>query len=265
MTSAFPWYDSWWLASYVAAKDLVTSRYPDHLDGFVASFDPLRTRPDFTTVEIPAVLDAAKLAELHEVIGNATADSLEKHEFFRFGRHVIHDHPVLDRLQREFIPLVAELAGEAVEPAYNFLSLYNSLGICELHMDAPNAKWTLDVCIDQSAEWPLQIGTVCPWPEGLAGDAEWEDRVRNDRAITFTDYCHQVGSGLLFSGSSQWHERNRIAQGGAKSFAHLAFFHYAPVGVTDLLKPRHWAAYFGIPELAEVIVLPRGFAETARN
>ena len=34
-------------------------------------------------------------------------------------------------------------------PAYNFLSLYTQLDICEPHMDAPKAKWTLNVCIEQ--------------------------------------------------------------------------------------------------------------------
>ena len=77
-------------------------------------------------------------------------DELEKQELFNFGRLVVHDHPYFNQIQNTMTDLVSEIAQEPVEAYYNFLSLYNNLGVCEVHMDALSAKWTLDVCINQS-------------------------------------------------------------------------------------------------------------------
>lgn len=53
---------------------------------------------------------------------------------------------------------MSEAADEAVEAGYNaFLSLYDRLGVCPVHLDSPEAKWTLDLYIDQSVCWPIQV------------------------------------------------------------------------------------------------------------
>jgi hypothetical protein len=79
---------------------------------------------------------------------------LELHEARTFGRFVVHDHPYFTELQQHIVPLVSAAVGEPVEAAYNFLSLYGGLGVCPPHMDSPEAKWTLDLCLNQSAPWP---------------------------------------------------------------------------------------------------------------
>ena len=58
--------------------------------------------------------------------------------------------------------LVSGLVGEAVEASYNFLSLYAGAASCAVHMDAPSAKWTLDICIDQSRLWTIEVSDVVP-------------------------------------------------------------------------------------------------------
>jgi len=71
-----------------------------------------------------------------------------------------------------------------------------------------------------------------------------------DPAIEFTSYCHQPGDGLLFSGSSQWHYRNRIPVRAKQNYSHLLFFHYFPKGMLELTQPERWPAIFDLPELA---------------
>ena len=67
----------------------------------------------------------------------------------------------------------------------------------------------------------------------------------------------------MFGGSSQWHYRDRIAQRTVTNFCHLVFFHYVPKGTQHLTDPWRWAAHFGIPELAGVIIEPND-ADPAR-
>ena len=31
-------------------------------------------------------------------------------------------------------------------------------------MDAPDAKWTLDLCNEQSDAWPIHFSRIMPWP-----------------------------------------------------------------------------------------------------
>ncbi|MCY7281379.1 MAG: hypothetical protein LH610_10885 [Sphingomonas bacterium] len=89
----------------------------------------------------------------------------EKHEMLRFGRLIVHEAELCTELQAKLTDRISELVNEPVEPSYNFLSLYNNLGVCAVHMDAPSAKWTFDYCIEQSDPWPIYLSQVQPWPE----------------------------------------------------------------------------------------------------
>ncbi len=150
MTKRYPWYDSSWLSSYVNAKSLIKQNCPEKYELFTRTFDPLRTRTNFETIKISSVFDQSTLAKLKNLIKTLQEQELEKHEFFRFGRFVVHDHPFIQQIQAEMVDLVSDHVGEKVEPSYSFLSLYHNFGVCAVHMDSPSAKWTLDVCIDQS-------------------------------------------------------------------------------------------------------------------
>ena len=160
----YPWYDSRWLATFSAARALVAARHPDRAADFEAAFEGLRTHLEFRTIELKRVLDARALEACRSQIRAIEEDDLDKREFFRFGRLIRQDLPFFVEMQTEMTDLVSELVGEPVEPGYNFVSLYNNLGVCELHLDAPSAKWTVDVCIEQSADWPLYISDALPWP-----------------------------------------------------------------------------------------------------
>ncbi|OAI53613.1 hypothetical protein AYO47_04470 [Planctomyces sp. SCGC AG-212-M04] len=173
----------------------------------------------------------------------------------RFGRYVVHDHEFFNTLQQSITDIVSETVNEAVEPSYNFLSLYNNLGVLRPHLDAPGSKWTVDYCIEQSAQWPIYISQVRPWPEDTAYDpSNWEATVKGDPEIRFTPYELQEGEAIVFAGRSQWHYRERIEQKTDTNFCHLIFFHFIPRGSKKLTRLEKWAELFGIPELNDVIV-----------
>lgn len=250
----YPWYDSIWLTKYVRAKELIQRIRPDLVSEFVRAFDGLQTRPDFQVQQLSRVFDDEVLAKIKQTIRTLQLAQLETHEIRNFGRFVVHDHPFFTELQQATIPLVSAAAGEAVEASYNFLSIYKKVGVCPVHMDSPKAKWTLDVCIDQSEPWPIHVSRVLPWPEDFAcGGGDWQQSIEQAPQHQFASYSLQPGEALVFSGSSQWHYRDPQPRVGKEYFCHLLFFHFVPTGMRATVRPKNWPHLFGIPELAAVI------------
>ena len=123
---------------------------PEALVEFDRTFEVLRTRPDFQVTEFPRVFSDPVMEDIRQAIRELQQGQLELHEIRSFGRFIVHDHPFITELQQSIVDLVSQAAGEPVEPGYNFLSLYTKSGVCPVHMDAPDAKWTLDLCVRQS-------------------------------------------------------------------------------------------------------------------
>jgi hypothetical protein len=130
------------------------------------------------------------------------------------------------------------------------------MGNCDLHLDAPLAKWTLDVCVDQSHVWPIHFSQVVPWPEFAPERALVR---KSDSGLQFTAAALHPGDAVLFSGSSQWHYRDALrdavqqtagANPAGRTFCDLLFFHFIPKGTLRLINPNEWADLFGIAELA---------------
>lgn len=251
--TGFPWYDSPWLATYVRAKAWIARTHPARLAEFEARLAPLRTDPAFEVKSIPRLFDEDRLQKIRNTIRDLKPAQLELHEARQFGRFIVHDHPYFTELQRGLVEAVGEAVGERVEPSYNFLSLYSKAGVCGVHLDAPSAKWTLDVCVEQSIDWPIHFSQIVPWPQAsdYAGP-DWQERIKRDPALRFTSYCLTPGSALAFSGSSQWHYRDPLPRAaGVGHFSNLLFFHFIPRGTTEIVEPRNWPTLFGLPGLAE--------------
>jgi len=263
--AAFPWYDSSWLANFVRVKAHITANHPARLADFNAAFEPLRTAPGFRLKQVSQALDAAEHEELKALIAGLQPSAFELHEMLRFGRLVIHDHELVSRIQARLVPHMSAWVNEEVEPCYNFLSLYNNLGICNPHMDAPSAKWTFDYCIGQSGPWPIHFSEVIAWPETWqANQLDWVAQIKNDPHHHFTAHELQERDAIVFAGSSQWHYRDRIQRTHKHNFCHLVFMHYIPKGTSTLVKEENWATLFAMPELDAVIVHSPGQADHSK-
>lgn len=251
---SLPWYDASWLCCYYHARDIVKSNYPNRLAEFDDAFEVLRTDPNFKVKDASQLVQNDVIKDLKKAISELTTEQLETHEFVHFGRSVVHNLEYANELQQTLTDQVSALAGETLEPSYNFLALYNNLGFCQPHMDAPNAKWTLDICIEQSQEWPIYFSQVQSWPDSfeLAEDPHWQKTIVENPDNQFTEQRMMAGNALLFSGSSQWHYRPRIQQLAKQNFCHLLFLHYIPKGTRKLVNPNLWANLFAMPDLEQI-------------
>ena len=243
-------YDSYWLLSYYAAIDFLAANEPHLLDAFREETSIFRVPGDFRERLIPDLFSASQREEMRALIQSLPDQQLERHEFLTFGRLVVHDHPFFNALQTEICDVVSDTVGERVEPSYNFLSLYNNLGICRPHMDAPLAKWTVDFCIDQSGDWPIHFSPVVPWPT-VTELRNWGYAFKPQ--VSFEARTLQPGDAVVFGGCSQWHYRDRMPQRPTENFCHLVFFHFVPAGAHRLAEPGEWADYFGVPGLNDVV------------
>ena len=256
--SSLPWYDSLWLCQYIAALRVIEQLRPALRADFVAAFERLRTPLDFRVRKLDRVFDDTTMEQIRQTIGCLPQSMLKHREEANFGRLIVHNHAVFSELQKTLVPLVSDLAGEALEPSYNFLSLYRSTGVCQPHMDAPTTKWTLDLCIDQSDTWPIHFSQTVPWPEAVSYEsADWEERIKNDPTLKFSSYELAPGEALWFSGSSQWHYRECFTGTSANGFCNLLFFHFLPEGLSTIVRPANWPALFGFPELAAIVGAPK--------
>ena len=198
---------------------------------------------DFKVRRLTGVLDAARLNQVRETIAAIPPDRLEAKERQRFGRSVVHNLPEFTALQRELLPLASEVAGEPLEISYNFLSLYSQAGVCEPHIDAPNAKWTLDICIDKSVSWPLFVSQTVEWPEAFScADGDWRGAKFGDPSLAFEPFEIEPGGGLVFSGSSQWHYRPAIQPTRARQLLPSAVLSLPAGGNGRNRQPQELAA-----------------------
>lgn len=245
--ASFNWYDANFLRRYEAAKKFLEIVAPNRVEEFRARFEVLRTDPDYRIRHIAPVFDDKIFEQIRETVHTLPYVSLEHYESGSFGRSLLRHHPFFTELQSSLTAQVSELVGEPVSPAYNFLSLYRGAGKCEPHLDQPLSKWTLDLCIEQSVEWPIFFSQVVDWPSAPTLRQVTIDELRADPALEFETAVLKPNQGVVFSGSSQWHFREPI--GGRHDFCHLLFFHYLPKGSEPLAEPERWAEHFNIPEL----------------
>ncbi len=247
----FPWYDSAWHLAYLEVCDLLKVKYPDKLDDFIFALAPLRTDPGFSTSLITAALSDAQVDEAKLIIKEMHIGDWERHELARFGRLILHDHPFFTELQESLCERVSEACGERVVASYNFLSLYNRRGVCEPHMDDPHAKWTLDVPLHVTDDWPIHISGVEDWPavDFDPGD-NWQDVIKTGRQ--YERYAAAPGDGLLFSGSSQWHYREP-APDDPQFACYLIFFHFTPALTSELVSPGNWPAFLDVAEIEPIV------------
>ena len=254
------WYDAVWLAKFIEAKSIIARVAPARLPAFEAAFEVLRVPPGFSQRFVPGFFAPDQLDRIRETVRSIPMEKLGTDEIAMFGRFIVRRWPEFTALQATLADTVSELAGEPVEPSYNFLSLYTKMGVCRPHLDTPSAKWTLDICIAQSEPWPIHFSQAVPWPESAEELQERSPRsLREDPALYFTAEVLTPGDAVLFSGANQWHYRDALPPRRGQQFCDLLFFHYVPAGTAELIQPRNWARLFDIPQLAEMADLDQVF------
>lgn len=126
-----------------------------------------------------------------------------------FFRWEVHNEPFLREihLSKELLTLANEIFPEPVKPSYCFISMYADNGICPGHTDRPQCVYTIDLCVNQLKPWPIYVG-----------------KDENDKVGT--EFIHEEGDAVCYSGTGQWHYRNRMEPGNKLD---MVFFHFVPI------------------------------------
>jgi hypothetical protein len=140
---------------------------------------------------------------------NSIADSLRDELIHdrEFNRHHINDHPSLVEAHKLLVPILSKLIGRQVKKSYCFLSIYRDNGICPVHVDRPQCKYTIDLCVSQQQPWPIYVDDVA--------------------------YVLQEGQALVYSGTDSPHYRHEIQPG---NHCTLVFFHFVDVDFEGTLE-----------------------------
>ena len=150
-----------------------------------------------------------------------------------FVRTYAHNVPFFVNIHRQLTDLASTIFGEPVKPSYCFLSMYKENGICPLHIDRPQCRFTIDYLIrqDQIEPWPIHIGdhmtddqrkTLDDAGEGHPTGVAIEQRIA---AENWSTALLNPNDAVCYSGTHSWHYRSQRLVGTAD----LVFFHFVPV------------------------------------
>jgi hypothetical protein len=134
----------------------------------------------------------------------------------KFSRWFWHNLPMLKQLHHspELIMKASKVFGEPVKPSYVFTSLYDANGVCPVHRDRPQCRYTIDLCIDQDDVWPIYVEDL-------------EDK-NPDKLARCKPYILKPGEALCYSGTGQTHYRKPMKEDSKATWINLAFFHWVP-------------------------------------
>jgi hypothetical protein len=150
-----------------------------------------------------------------------------------YVRHYKHNVPYFVGIHKQLVEFASDLFGEKVKPSYSFLSLYQDGGICPLHIDRPQCRYTIDYLIrqDQSEPWPIHIGDHMTDEQVRLLVEEDLGRPTDPQVISeriATENWHTLtlepNDAACYSGTHSWHYRSQRLVG----FADLVFFHFVP-------------------------------------
>ena len=152
-----------------------------------------------------------------------------------FSRRYGNNIGIFQHLHGQLVDFASEQFGEKVKPSYSFLSLYDENGICPLHIDRDQCLYTIDYLIrqDQKEPWPIYIGEAMSDEKRAQISGTEKGHPKTEQDITrvkskekFTKIELAENDAVLYSGTHQWHYRDRIPSGNAD----LVFFHFVPEG-----------------------------------
>ena len=190
-----------------------------------------------TTRRVTQVARQLFIDEIHQNLVRFVEERVQflplLHDQGDFSRRYGHNIDIFHHLHNQLTDFASEQFGEKVKPSYSFLSLYDNNGICPLHIDRDQCRYTIDYLIqqDRPEPWPIYIGQPISDKKraqrveaGTAHPETDEDIAQVKSNQKFTTVEMQPNDAVLYSGTHQWHYRDRIKSGTAD----LAFFHFVP-------------------------------------
>lgn len=119
-----------------------------------------------------------------------------------FKRKEAHNHSLFSALHFLMRERIENLLDRNLKNTYTFASMYfEGAGECPKHVDRPQCKYTVDLCIGQKQVWPFFAE--------FGGEK--------------LEFHLEPGDALILSGTDHPHWREKIQDG---NFCDLAFFHF---------------------------------------
>jgi hypothetical protein len=151
-----------------------------------------------------------------------------------FGRNYANNVPFFVKIHQQLTDLASDLFSEPVKPSYSYLSMYQDDGICPLHIDRPQCRYTIDYLIrqTQSEPWPILIGEHMSdddqrtlYESGRGRPETPEEIEARIAAEKWSRVELKPNDAVCYSGTHSWHYRPDRLRGTAD----LVFFHFVPV------------------------------------
>lgn len=158
------------------------------------------------------------------------SDLAEPDSMNKFGRLYGHNPSFFVAIHHQLAEYASDLFGQKLKPSYVFLSMYEAGGICPLHIDRPQCRYTIDYLIRQESTvaWPIDIGPEMPDAQRDAIEISHpqtpEDRQAVIDSVDWTRCLLAPNDAVCYSGTNAWHYRPFASTGKAD----LAFFHFVP-------------------------------------
>ena len=235
---SFPWYDSQFLSVYFR---IIDDCQPD--DSFHHAVSSLTTVDDFVARRID-IFDDSEHVQMKQTAKLLEAEErFSDHELQEFGRSVIHNHPLFTKIQHRIEKQVSILVGEPVASTYNFLTTYLSNGSCPLHLDHPEAKYTVDHVLYSNQDWPLFYSEPRQWPSGTWNTSWDKDTMKH---VRFMNVSLRERDSFLYSGSAQWHYREKITPVATPPVRarQVILFHFTPLHSRWIVNETHMEEKF---------------------
>jgi hypothetical protein len=150
-----------------------------------------------------------------------------------FIRKYAHNPPFFVKIHHQLAAFASKQFKKKVKPSYCFLSMYQENGICPLHIDRPQCRYTIDYLIQSThpEPWPIHIGRhltdkhVAELNE--KGESHPSDEDSRQKIIDnekWSTVLLEENDAVLYSGTNSWHYRSDRLRGNAD----LVFFHFVP-------------------------------------
>jgi hypothetical protein len=175
--------------------------------------------------------------DIHKKICNFLEKNIKyfplQEDFITFNRKEGHNVPFFVSIHNQLTDIASYYFNEKVKPSYSFLSMYKENGICPLHIDRDQCRYTIDYLISSTQEmpWPIHIGKHMTDQERLniligerARPIAQNDVDEIMSKEVFTSALLNPNDAVLYSGTHQWHYRSEKLVGEAN----LVFFHFVP-------------------------------------
>lgn len=148
-----------------------------------------------------------------------------------FNRSAGHNIPFFVEIHKQLTELASTFFGEKVKPSYSYLSRYNANGVCPLHIDRDQCRYTIDYLIqqEQPEPWPIRIGNTISDAERDALEIRHVSNSDEYNTIlnqySWTEVLLNPNDAVAYSGTHSWHYRPEPSAGKVD----LVFFHFVPV------------------------------------